>query len=179
MSRIAKTPIRIPAGVNIKITDHNIIVQGKYGVLSQVIHNAIKIQHTQNSLFLSPYDEKKYVNSWALAGTMRALLNNMIIGVTYRFTKTLQLIGVGYRATITENIINLILGFSHAINYRLPNDIMAQCPNPTEIILIGINKQSIGQVAADLRSYRNPEPYKGKGICYANEIIHIKEAKKK
>jgi len=120
-----------------------------------------------------------YINGWALAGTMRSLINNMVIGVTKGFIKKLNLVGIGYRVSIKERIVTLSLGFSHLIDYILPSDIIAECPNQNEILLKGLNKQLVGKVAADLRSYRQPEPYKGKGIFYSDEIIRIKETKKK
>ncbi|MXP67895.1 50S ribosomal protein L6 [Pantoea sp. Aalb] len=177
MSRVAKAPVVIPTGVEIKIIGQEILVKGKNGVLNRIINHAVNVQHIDNILTFKPHNG--FVNGWAQAGTARALLNNMIIGVTDGFTKKLQLVGVGYRASIIGNSISLSIGFSHVINHILPIGIIAECPTQTEIILKGADKQLVGQVAADLRAYRRPEPYKGKGIRYADEIVRLKEAKKK
>ncbi|PPI87876.1 50S ribosomal protein L6 [Candidatus Pantoea edessiphila] len=177
MSRIAKTPIIIPIGVKITLNGQLISIKGKNGTLNRVINNAVEIKHIDNTLTFNPY--KNFIDGWAQAGTSRSIINAMIIGVNDGFIKTLQLVGVGYRASVKNNIITLSLGFSHTINHLLPVGISAECPNQTEIVLKSADKQLIGQVAADLRSYRPPEPYKGKGICYSNEKVRIKEAKKK
>lgn len=177
MSRIAKTPIVIPFGVEVNINGQNILIKGKNGELTYTVHKYVHVHNTNNQLTFTLH--KKDSKNWMFAGTMRALLNCMIIGVTNGFTKKLELVGVGYRVTVNNNIVNLSLGFSHIINYKLPTGITAYCPSQTEIILRGIDKQVVGQVASKLRAYRQPEPYKGKGIRYANEIIRTKEAKKK
>lgn len=177
MSRIAKTAIIIPASVEIKLSGQDISIKGRNGELTRTIHEAVNINYANNQLTFAP--RKGYANGWALAGTMRALLNGIVIGVTDGFTKKLQLVGVGYRAVVKGSVVNLSLGFSHSINYELPEGITAECPSQTEIVLKGANKQVVGQVAADLRAYRRPEPYKGKGIRYADEIVRTKEAKKK
>lgn len=177
MSRVAKASIVIPANVKVKLSGQDISIKGKNGELTRTIHEAIDVQHTNNQLSFAP--RAGYANGWALAGTMRSLLNGMVIGVTNGFTKKLQLVGVGYRAAVKGNVVNLSLGFSHPIDYKLPKGITAECPSQTEIVLKGADKQVIGQVAADLRAYRRPEPYKGKGIRYADEIVRTKEAKKK
>ncbi|WP_395480198.1 50S ribosomal protein L6 [Candidatus Curculioniphilus buchneri] len=181
MSRVAKVPIVIPPNVEITINEQNVLVKGPNGELIYTVHEIVRIHKIDGQLTFIPCDEegRRHINGWILAGTTRALLNSMIIGVTEGFTKKIQLIGVGYRAIIKNKVLSLFLGFSHHINYILPNDVIAECPSQTEIILKGINKQVIGQVAADLRSFRRPEPYKGKGIRYANEVVHTKEAKKK
>ncbi|CUX95717.1 50S ribosomal protein L6 [Candidatus Mikella endobia] len=178
MSRVAKTPIKIPAGVEITFQGKNILIKGNKGELIGTINEYINVQYDNNQLFFAP-NRKTDTNSWAIAGTTRALINGMVIGVTHGFIKKLQLVGVGYRVTIKDNIVNLSLGFSHLINYNLPVGITAECPIQTEIIIKGANKQLVGQVAADLRNFRRPEPYKGKGIRYADEIVRIKETKKK
>ncbi|MGP1930649.1 MAG: 50S ribosomal protein L6 [Arsenophonus sp. ET-DL12-MAG3] len=177
MSRIAKTPIIMPLSVEVKLNGQDIIIKGKNGEFTHTIHKAIKVNYDVNQLKFTPHEG--FSNAWAQAGTTRSLLNAMVIGVTKGFTKKLQLIGVGYRVAIKDNIINLSLGFSHQIEYKIPVGIIAKCPSQTEIVLESINKQLIGQVAAELRNYRRPEPYKGKGIRYANEIVRTKEAKKK
>ncbi|MGL9769827.1 MAG: 50S ribosomal protein L6 [Sodalis sp. (in: enterobacteria)] len=177
MSRIAKTPIVIPNNVEVKLNGQVISIKGKNGELTRIIHKSVNVHHDENQLSFTP--RKKHSNDWALAGTTRALLNNMVIGVTDGFSKKLELVGVGYRVMVKGDVINLSLGFSHPINHQLPAGVTAECPSQTEIILKGADKQIIGQVAADLRAYRRPEPYKGKGIRYANEIVRTKEAKKK
>ncbi|MGP4123460.1 MAG: 50S ribosomal protein L6 [Sodalis sp. (in: enterobacteria)] len=177
MSRVAKAPVVIPAGVEVKLSGQDISIKGKNGELTRTIHEAVDVYHANNQLTFAP--RKGHLKGWALAGTTRALLNNMVIGVNDGFTKNLQLIGVGYRAAVKGNVVSLSLGFSHTINHQLPSGITAECPNQTEIVLKGADKQVIGQVAADLRAYRRPEPYKGKGIRYADEVLRNKEAKKK
>ncbi|MXP56561.1 50S ribosomal protein L6 [Pantoea sp. Mhis] len=178
MSRLAKIPVIVPVDVEVKINGQEILIQGKNGILKKIINSAIEIKYTDNYLvFLS---REGYIDAKAQAGTARSLVYGMIIGVTEGFVKKLQLIGVGYRAFIKDdNSVNLLLGFSHPINYKLPANIIAECPTQTEIILRGADKQLVGQVAADLRAYRPPEPYKGKGIRYLDEIIRTKETKKK
>lgn len=177
MSRVAKAPVVIPAGVEVKLNGQVISIKGKNGELTRTIHEAVDVQHADNQLSFAP--REGHANGWALAGTTRALLNGMVIGVTDGFTKKLQLVGVGYRAAVKGNVVNLSLGFSHPIDHQLPAGITAECPSQTEIVLKGADKQTIGQVAADLRAYRRPEPYKGKGVRYADEVVRTKEAKKK
>ncbi|WMY96753.1 MAG: 50S ribosomal protein L6 [Arsenophonus sp.] len=177
MSRIAKMPIVIPFDVNVELDGQNITIKGKNGELTHKIHEFVKIKYFNNQLtFLF---NKSFIDAGTQAGTSRSLVNSMVIGVTQGFTKTLQLIGIGYRVSIHEKIVSLSLGFSHLITYQLPASVIAICPSQTEIILKSANKQLIGQVAAELRSYRPPEKYKGKGIRYDNEIIFTKESKKK
>ncbi|UAJ64933.1 50S ribosomal protein L6 [Candidatus Schneideria nysicola] len=178
MSRIAKSPITVPVDVEITlINNQSILIKGKKGTLNSTIHKNVCVQYINNQLTFSVRLEGK--RNWMLAGTTRALLNNMILGVSYGFTKHLQLVGVGCRVVVNNHMITLSLGFSHAIHYKVPSSIQVSCPNQNEIILNGIDKTLLGQVAADLRSYRTPDPYKGKGIRYIDEIIKIKEAKKK
>ncbi|MDU3395401.1 MAG: 50S ribosomal protein L6 [Klebsiella oxytoca] len=159
MSRVAKAPVVVPAGVDVKINGQVITIKGKNGELTRT--------------------RDGFVDGWAQAGTARALLNSMVVGVTEGFTKKLQLVGVGYRAAVKGDVVNLALGFSHPVEHKLPAGITAECPTQTEIVLKGADKQVIGQVAADLRAYRRPEPYKGKGVRYADEVVRTKEAKKK
>ena len=168
MSRVAKAPVVVPAGVDVKINGQVITIKGKNGELTRTLNDAVEVKHADNTLTFGPQ-----------AGTARALLNSMVIGVTEGFTKKLQLVGVGYRAAVKGNVINLSLGFSHPVDHQLPAGITAECPTQTEIVLKGADKQVIGQVAADLRAYRRPEPYKGKGVRYADEVVRTKEAKKK
>ncbi|WP_395496499.1 50S ribosomal protein L6 [Arsenophonus endosymbiont of Lipoptena cervi] len=177
MSRIAKIPVSIPDDVEVTLNGQEIIIKGKNGTLNRTVSKAVKIKYFNNQLIFIP--RKEFYNSRAQAGTARSLLNSMVIGVTKGFIKKLLLIGVGYRATIKDDVINLSLGFSHIINYKLPKGIIAKCPSQTEIVLEGLDKQVIGQVAAELRSYRVPEPYKGKGIRYEDEVVRNKESKKK
>ena len=177
MSRVAKAPVVIPAGVDVKINGQVITIKGKNGELTRTLNDAVAVNHADNALTFGPRDG--YADGWAQAGTARALLNSMVVGVTEGFTKKLQLVGVGYRAAVKGNVINLSLGFSHPVDHQLPAGITAECPTQTEIVLKGADKQLIGQVAADLRAYRRPEPYKGKGVRYADEVVRTKEAKKK
>ncbi|WP_331828353.1 50S ribosomal protein L6 [Candidatus Blochmannia sp. SNP] len=176
---IYKTIILIPNITTIKLQDRCIYITGTLGTLTLELHKSIDVQlHDEKKL--SVYTTKNINNkNKALIGTTCALINSMITGVTTGFTKKLQLIGIGYRVAIQNNIINLTIGFSHPINYTLPVEITATCPSQTEIIITGINKQIVGQIAADLRSLRPPEPFKGKGIRYINEIIHNKDTKKR
>lgn len=177
MSRVAKAPVNIPAGVEVKLDGQLLTVKGKNGELSRTIHNAVEVNQDANTLTFTP--KAGVVNADAQAGTARALVNAMVIGVTEGFTKKLQLVGVGYRAQIKGNTVALSLGFSHPVEHALPAGITAECPSQTEIVLKGIDKQLIGQVAADIRAYRRPEPYKGKGVRYSDEVVRTKEAKKK
>jgi large subunit ribosomal protein L6 len=177
MSRVAKAPVVIPAGVEVKLNGQVISIKGKNGELSREIHNAVEVTHADSQLTFAP--REGFSDAWAQAGTTRALLNAMVIGVNEGFTKKLQLVGVGYRAAVKGNVVSLSLGFSHPVEHQLPEGITAECPSQTEIVLKGADKQVIGQVAADLRAYRRPEPYKGKGVRYADEVVRTKEAKKK
>ena len=177
MSRVAKAPVSIPAGVEVKLNGQLLTIKGKNGELSRSIHHSVEVKHENNELTFSPREGVEGGN--AQSGTARALVNSMVIGVTEGFTRKLQLVGVGYRAQIKGNAVALSLGFSHPVGHVLPAGITAECPSQTEIVLKGSDKQLIGQVAADIRAYRRPEPYKGKGVRYADEVVRIKEAKKK
>lgn len=177
MSRVAKAPVVIPADVEVKLNDQVITIKGKNGELSRSINNAVVLNQEGGVITFSP--REGFANAWAQAGTARALVNSMVIGVTTGFTKKLQLVGVGYRAQLKGNAVGLSLGFSHPIEHQLPAGVTAECPSQTEIILKSADKQLIGQVAADIRAYRRPEPYKGKGVRYADEVVRTKEAKKK
>jgi large subunit ribosomal protein L6 len=177
MSRVAKAPVAIPAGVEVKLNGQEITVKGAKGELSRVINDAVVVAQEENNLTFTAVEGVAKSN--AQAGTARALVNNMVVGVTQGFTKKLTLKGVGYRAAIKGNAVNLTLGFSHPVEHDLPAGIKAECPSQTEIVLTGCDKQLVGQVAADIRSYREPEPYKGKGVRYADENVRTKEAKKK
>ncbi|QCI16158.1 50S ribosomal protein L6 [Buchnera aphidicola] len=178
MSRVAKCPIIVPSNINIRLDSQIISIKGEYGELSRTIHQSVQVEYLNNKIIFSP--RLGFSDGWAQAGTSRALVNSMIIGVSKKFIKKLQLSGVGYRVSIMkDNVINMSLGYSHIIKYYLPKGIDVENPSPTEIIIKGIDKQLVGQIAANLRSYRIPEPYKGKGIRYSDEVIRIKEAKKK
>lgn len=170
-------PLEIPAGVEVSINDNAINVKGSKGTMEHKLHNSVKIKKDDNVLTLIPREGA--ANASAQAGTARSLLNSMIIGVTHGFEKKLELVGVGYRAQAQGKAVNLTLGFSHPVSYELPEGITAETPSQTEIVIRGIDKQVVGQVAADIRAYRPPEPYKGKGVKYAGEHIVRKEAKKK
>lgn len=177
MSRIAKAPIIIPGGVDIKLDSNNMIVKGNKGQLSYSFNSAINIVVSDNVIQIQwNKDDKK---ATAQAGTARAILNNMVIGVSAGFEKKLTLIGVGYRAQAKDNILSLSLGFSHPVDYEVPAGISIETPTQTEILIKGSDKQQVGQVAAKIRAYRPPEPYKGKGVRYAEENVARKEAKKK
>ncbi len=177
MSRIAKSPVVVPAGVEVKIDGQSINVKGKNGQLSMDVHSSVSVSQEEDGLKFAALEGTKL--SLALSGTTRSLVNNMVVGVTEGFKKTLQLQGVGYRAAAKGKVLNLSLGFSHPIDYELPEGISAETPNVTTIILSGADKQVVGQVAAEIRAFRPPEPYKGKGVRYADEYVRRKEAKKK
>ena len=177
MSRVAKAPVAIPAGVEVKLNGQEVTVKGSKGELTRVLNSAVVIAQEETNLTFGP--KEGVTNAWAQAGTARALVNNMVVGVTVGFTKKLTLKGVGYRAAMKGNTVALTLGFSHPVEHALPEGIKAECPSQTEIIITGCDKQVVGQVAADIRSYRAPEPYKGKGVRYADENVRTKEAKKK
>lgn len=177
MSRVAKSPVAIPAGVEIKRDGQGLTIKGPKGQLELVVHNNVEVAQEENVLTFAPRDGAKH--SRALAGTTRALVNNMVTGVTQGFMKKLQLVGVGYRAQAKGNSLTLNLGFSHPVEYNLPTGVTAETPSQTEILVQGIDKQLVGQVAAEIREFRRPEPYKGKGVRYADERVRRKEAKKK
>ncbi|MEP1448767.1 MAG: 50S ribosomal protein L6 [Paraglaciecola sp.] len=177
MSRIAKAPVDVLSGVEISIAGQEITVKGKNGTLTRVFNEAVEVVQEENQLVAKPREGA--VNGWAQAGTARSLLNNMIVGVAEGFEKKLLLNGVGYRAQAQGKKLNLTLGFSHPVAYEMPEGISVETPSQTEIIVKGVDKQLIGQVAANIRAYRPPEPYKGKGVRYADEVVRRKEAKKK
>ena len=177
MSRVAKNPVAIPAGVEVKINGQEVTVKGAKDSMSWGVHKQVEVKQEENNLVFIGRDDDK--QAWALAGTTRALVNNMVIGVSTGFQKKLELNGVGYRAKATGKTLNLTLGFSHPVDYVLPEGITAETPSQTEIVLKGADKQKIGQVAAEIRAFRPPEPYKGKGIRYSDEYVRRKEAKKK
>jgi len=179
MSRVAGKPIILPTGVDAILSDGTITVKGSKGTLKADLHYAVVVAKDGNTLNLSPNAESEAQIADAIAGTTRAIVQNMVTGVSAGFERKLVLVGVGYRAQAQGNTLSLTLGFSHPVKYIVPEGITVETPTQTEIVLKGIDKQLIGQVAADIRAYRPPEPYKGKGVRYANEVIQLKEGKKK
>lgn len=177
MSRIAKAPVTIPKGVDVKLTGNNMIVKGSKGQLSFDFNPVVGITVSDNVIQMQWDKDNK--ESIAQAGTARALANSMVIGVSEGFEKKLTLIGVGYRAQAKGNVLSLSLGYSHPVDFAVPAGITVETPSQTEIVVKGSDKQQVGQVAAKIRSYRPPEPYKGKGVRYADENVAKKEAKKK
>ena len=175
MSRIAKAPITVGKGVEVKIDGQSVSVKGSKGNMQLDMHPSVSVKLEDGVMTVTPADD----SAWAMAGTMRALLNNMVRGVSEGFQKKLQLVGVGYRAQGKGKVLNLNLGFSHPIDYPVPEGITIETPSQTEIVVSGGDKQRVGQVAAEIRAFRPPEPYKGKGVRYADERIIRKEAKKK
>jgi len=177
MSRVAKAPINVPSGVQIQITGQDVLVKGSSTQLSLTMNSMVTAEVNDGVLQVKPLLDS--ADAMAQAGTARALLNNMVIGVTKGFERKLQLVGVGYKAAVQGDAVNLALGFSHPVLHKLPAGVKAETPTPTEIIIKGASKQSVGQTAAEIRAYRPPEPYKGKGVRYSNERVVIKETKKK
>ncbi|RKW42671.1 MAG: 50S ribosomal protein L6 [Moraxella sp.] len=177
MSRVAKAPVTLPAGTSVTLNDRQVEVKGKNGSLSLHLHELVELKQEENTLTLAPVKDTK--EAWMHTGTIRALLNNMVNGVTNGFERRLQLVGVGYRAQVAGNKVNLSLGYSHPIEYVLPEGVTAESPSQTEIVLKSSDKQKLGQAAADIRAFRSPEPYKGKGVRYSDEVVLRKEAKKK
>jgi large subunit ribosomal protein L6 len=177
MSRIAKKPVELVSGVEVNISGQTITAKGKVGNLSLELHDTVSVKQEDGVLTFSPNDDSK--DSMAMAGTMRSLVNNMVVGVTEGFSKQLQLIGVGYRAQMQGKVLDLSLGFSHPVKYAIPEGITVETPSQTEINVKGADKQKVGQVCAEIRAYRPPEPYKGRGVRYSDERVIRKEAKKK
>ncbi len=177
MSRVANSPVELPSGVDVSLKGQEVTVKGGKGTLALTVHDSVEVKQDNNILVFAARDGAK--TSRALAGTMRALINNMVVGVSAGFEKKLELNGVGYRAKAAGSTLNLTLGFSHPIDYTLPQGVTAETPSQTEIILKSADKQLLGQVAAEVRAFRPPEPYKGKGVRYADEYVRRKEAKKK
>jgi large subunit ribosomal protein L6 len=170
-------PVAIPSGVTINVSGQEMQVKGSKGALDHVVHPVVEVKQDESGMTFAPRAQSKEAN--ALVGTTRALLNNMIKGVSDGFERKLELVGVGYRAQAQGKVLNLTLGFSHPVNYAVPEGITIETPSQTEIMIKGIDKQKVGQVAAEIRAYRPPEPYKGKGVRYSNERVVRKEAKKK
>jgi len=177
MSRVAKMPIALPAGAEVAITAQSITVKGPLGSLSQSLNGLVNIGNNNGTLSFDVANDSREAN--AMSGTLRALVNNMVCGVTKGFEKKLSLVGVGYRAQAQGDKLNLSLGFSHPVVHMMPEGIKCETPTQTEILIKGIDKQRVGQVAAEVRAYRSPEPYKGKGVRYVDEVVKLKETKKK
>jgi large subunit ribosomal protein L6 len=177
MSRIANNPVEIPSGVEVNISGQSMSVKGKNGNMSMEVNNMVQVRQEDNVLMFS--GKEGVDGSVAMAGTMRSLVNNMVVGVSQGFEKKLELVGVGYRAQAQGNKLNLTLGFSHPVVYDVPEGISVETPTQTEIVVKGADKQKVGQVSAEIRAYRPPEPYKGKGVRYSDERVIRKEAKKK
>lgn len=177
MSRVAKSPVTLPKGVEVAINGQDVEVKGAKGALSFTLHNLVDIKNEGGVLSFSPRETTQA--GWMQTGTARAIVNSLVVGVSAGFERKLQLVGVGYKAQAKGKVLSLALGYSHPIEYALPEGVTAETPTPTEIILKSSNKQLLGQVAANVRGYRPPEPYKGKGVRYADETVLRKEAKKK
>jgi len=175
MSRVANNPVELPRGVEVKLDGSDLTVKGSKGALQLSLAAGIQVSQDDNVLTIN-YDGDQFK---AMAGTTRALLNNMVVGVSEGWQKKLILNGAGYRAKADKNSVNLTVGLSHPVDYQLPEGITAETPTQTEIVVSGVDKQAVGQAAAEIRSFRPPEPYKGKGIRYADEFVRRKEAKKK
>ncbi|AIP23109.1 50S ribosomal protein L6 [Burkholderia pseudomallei] len=176
MSRVGKSPIALQ-GAEVKLADGAITVKGPLGTITQAVNPLVNVANNDGTLNLSPVDDSREAN--ALSGTMRAIIANAVHGVTKGFERKLALVGVGYRAQAQGDKLNLSLGFSHPVVHQMPEGIKAETPTQTEIVIKGIDKQKVGQVAAEVRGYRPPEPYKGKGVRYADEVVILKETKKK
>jgi len=177
MSRVGKMPIALPAGVEVSIAAGQIVVKGPLGLLSQVLTDLVKIRNENSELTFEAVNNSREAN--AMSGTMRALVSNMVQGVTKGFERKLILVGVGYRAQAQGDKISLSVGFSHPVIHQMPEGVRCETPTPTEMLFKGINLQKVSQVAAEIRAYRGPEPYKGKGVRYVDEVVALKETKKK
>jgi large subunit ribosomal protein L6 len=177
MSRVGKMPIALPKGAEVTLTAELITVKGPLGQLSQALTGLVKIANEEGTLKFEAANDSREAN--AMSGTLRALVNNMVNGVTKGFEKKLSLVGVGYRAQAQGDKLNLSLGFSHPVVHQMPQGVKCETPSQTEIVIKGIDKQKVGQTAAEVRAYRSPEPYKGKGVRYVDEVVTIKETKKK
>jgi len=177
MSRVGKAPVSVPAGVDVSIKEDQISVKGAQGTLSVANNALVKVTLEGGKVSFAPANESREAN--AMSGTLRQLVNNMVQGVSKGFEKKLTLVGVGYKAAATGSKLNLAVGYSHPVNVEMPAGIKVATPAPTEIVISGADRQRVGQVAAEIRAYRPPEPYKGKGIRYSDETVTIKDTKKK
>ncbi len=176
MSRIGNAPIEIPEAVDVQINGRKVTVKGTMGTMDGELHEEVGVAINSGALQVKALNETKF--SVAMSGTSRALLNNMVVGVSKGFERKLEIVGVGYRAQIKGKVLSLSLGYSHPINFHIPDDVTIEAPTQTEVVIKGMDKQRVGQVAANIRAYRKPEPYKGKGVKYTDEVIVRKEAKK-
>ncbi len=177
MSRVAKNPIAVPADVEVVVSAQQVSIKGPLGTLIQSLNGDVAVERQGDNLLCKTTSDSTQSN--AMSGTIRALLANMIVGVTKGFERKLTLIGVGYRAQVAGDTLNLSLGYSHPVVHKMPSGVKVVTPTQTEIVLTSTNKQQVGQVAAEIRAYRPPEPYKGKGVRYADEVVILKETKKK
>ena len=177
MSRVAKNPIVVPAGVEVTLAANEVSVKGPLGTLKQELSNDVTVQREGEALQCKASNDSMQAN--AMSGTIRALIANMVVGVSKGFERKLTLVGVGYRAQANGDTLNLTLGFSHPVSYKMPAGVTVATPTQTEILLKSTNNQQVGQVAAEIRAFREPEPYKGKGVRYADEVVILKETKKK
>lgn len=177
MSRIAKSPVELPQGVEFRQEGNVVTIKGGKGSLSLEMNSEVELAQDEGSLTVAPRSGSRF--AMAVTGTTRALLANMVRGVTEGFQRKLELVGVGYRAQAQGNKLNLTLGFSHPVVYEVPDGVSVETPSQTEVVITGTDKQKVGQVAAEIRRFRPPEPYKGKGVRYSDERVMLKEAKKK
>lgn len=177
MSRVAKNPVVVPAGVEVAVSAAQIVIKGPQGSLTQALNGDVSVTREGDALLCKANNESRQAN--AMSGTIRALLANMVAGVSKGFERKLTLVGVGYRAQAAGDTLNLTLGFSHPVSYKMPAGVKVATPTQTEVVLTGADKQQVGQVAAEIRAFRPPEPYKGKGVRYADEVVTLKETKKK
>lgn len=177
MSRVAKNPVKVPSGVEVTLATHEIKVKGPLGTLNQTLSGDVSVVREGDSLMCKTLNDSMQAN--AMSGTVRALLANMVKGVSTGFERKLTLVGVGYRAQAAGDTLNLTLGYSHPVTYKMPAGVKVETPTQTDIVLKGANRQQVGQVAAEIRAFREPEPYKGKGVRYSDEVVVLKETKKK
>ena len=177
MSRVAKNPVVVPSGVEVALATGEISIKGPMGTLKQALSGDVSVVREGDSLLCKAQNDSTQAD--AMSGTIRALLANMVLGVSKGFERKLSLVGVGYRAQAAGDTLNLTLGYSHPVSYKMPAGVKVETPTQTEIVLKGANRQQIGQVAAEIRAFREPEPYKGKGVRYSDEVVILKETKKK
>ena len=177
MSRVAKNPVVVPGGVEVALATNEISVKGPLGTLKQALSGNVMVVREGDSLMCKAQNDSAQAD--AMSGTLRALLANMVLGVSKGFERKLTLVGVGYRAQAAGDTLNLTLGYSHPVSYKMPAGVKVETPSQTEIVLKGASRQQVGQVAAEIRAFREPEPYKGKGVRYSDEVVILKETKKK
>ncbi|MGA8863691.1 MAG: 50S ribosomal protein L6 [Gallionella sp.] len=177
MSRVAKNPVVVPSGVEVTLAAGEVSVKGALGTLKQALTADVSVLREGDKLLFKAQNDSKQAD--AMSGTLRALLANMVLGVSKGFERKLTLVGVGYRAQAAGDTLNLTLGYSHPVSYKMPAGVKVETPTQTEVVLKGANRQQVGQVAAEIRAFREPEPYKGKGVRYSDEVVILKETKKK